>query len=557
MHSSFLRKAFLLGFLTLLCSPAAFAQEVLTIDSDEALVEVSFEPGQLVDLGCKIEPGQKAWVTLEAPLLYPGTVFARPSDEYCQERGSWLFPFSVNGALEENAGELFHAASAGGTRVHLGVNNLSGLGSVVVTTWKGQGPEALETIQRIVIAPAGSGEILESEKARDTAPDATPEELQELVEGNTAFALEFYRRLKDDEGNLFFSPYSISLALAMTYAGARGETEAGMAEALSFTLGQDRLHPAFNALGLLLESRGQGAQGSDGEGFRLNIANALWGQKDYGFLPELLDTLAVNYGAGMRLLDFVADPEGSRLRINGWVSDETEGKIENLIPQGFITALTRLVLTNAVYFNAAWAKPFEEEATVQGVFHGLDGGETDVPMMNQTERFPYAEGDGYQALELPYDGQELSMLLLLPREGAFRDFEGSLDPARLKAVVEDLGTTNVRLSLPKFEYEAGPLMLRQILSDMGMGVAFGGDADFSGMDGTRSLSIAEVIHKGFVSVDEAGTEAAAATAVVMELTSIPGAPVDVVFDRPFLFLIRDRETGAVLFLGRVASAGPR
>jgi serpin B len=385
-------------------------------------------------------------------------------------------------------------------------------------------------------------------------PDA---DLDELVEGNSAFAFALYRFLAEQQGdgNLFYSPYSISLALAMTYAGARGETEEQMADALHFTLPQDDLHPAFNALDQELAQRGEGAEGKDQadnpEGFRLNIANTIWGQKDYQFLDAFLDTLATNYGAGLRVLDFAGAPEASRVTINDWVSEETEGKIENLIPQGAIDPLTRLVLTNAIYFNAAWANPFQEEATQDGTFNLLDGSEVTVPMMRQTESFGYAKGEHYQAVELPYDGHELSMVILLPELGAFEAFEDSLDAEQVQATVETLEREQVALTMPKFEFDSD-FSLKNTLAAMGMPAAFSGGADFSGMTGGKDLFISDVLHKAFVSVDEEGTEAAAATAVVMKLSAVAEEPVPVTVDHPFMFLIRDIETGAILFVGRVA-----
>jgi serpin B len=398
----------------------------------------------------------------------------------------------------------------------------------------------------------GPGEAVASEKERVTSPNVPATDLSELVEGNSAFAFDLYRFLvkQQEDDNLFYSPYSISLALAMTYAGARGETEAQMADALHFTLSQDDLHPAFNVLDQELAQRGEGAEGKDPEGFRLNIANAIWGQKDYPFLDTFLDALAENYGAGLRVLDFAGAPEESRVAINDWVSEQTEGKIENLIPQGLIGPLTRLVLTNAIYFNAAWANPFEENATKEGPFTLLDGSEVTVPMMRQTESFGYTEGDDYQAVELPYDGREMSMVILLPETGAFETLEDSLELEQVQAIVENLEYGQVALTMPKFEFDSG-FNLKDALMAMGMLAAFSAEADFSGMTGDRALSIAEVIHKAFVSVDEEGTEAAAATAVVMVESAMPGQPVEVTIDHPFIFLIRDIETGAVLFVGRV------
>ncbi|MGQ9545661.1 MAG: serpin family protein [Dehalococcoidia bacterium] len=399
--------------------------------------------------------------------------------------------------------------------------------------------------------PAVAEEV-KSLSERIPSPHVSGTEVSLLVEGNNIFAFRLYQALKGQDGNLLYSPYSISLALAMTYAGARGETAEQMANTLQFLLQQERLHPAFNWLDIELASRGEGAQGKDGEGFRLNIVNAIWGQKDYSFLSEFLDVLAENYGAGLRILDFINETEKSRLTINHWVSDQTEGRIKDLIPQGAIDALTRLVLTNAIYFNAAWKYPFDENMTADGPFYLLDGEQVIVPMMKQTESFGYAEGEGYQAVELLYDGGELSMVILLPEADNFRAFEQELQAQDVSDIISNLQPTEVALTMPKFQFDSA-FRLKDTLSGMGMPLAFSGEADFSGMTGTPDLCIGDVIHKAFVSVDEAGTEAAAATAVIMKLTAMPGQPVEVTIDRPFMFLIRDIETGAILFVGRVSN----
>jgi len=399
------------------------------------------------------------------------------------------------------------------------------------------------------------GDVLQSDKERITSPDAASNEEALLVEGNSAFAFQLYQALKGKEGNLFYSPYSISMALAMTYAGARGQTAQQMADTLQFMLDQDSLHPAFNWLDAELAKRGEGAQGKDSEGFRLNIVNAIWGQKDYAFLPAFLDVLAENYGAGLRILDFINETEKSRVTINDWVSDQTEGRITDLIPHGAIDALTRLVLTNAIYFNAAWEHPFDEDITADGPFYLLDGRQVSVPMMKQTEWFGYTEGKGYQAVELLYDGDELSMVILLPEAGNFEAFEEGLQAQQVDTIINDLQSTGVTLTMPKFEFDS-EFSLKDTLEDMGMRDAFSpGDADFSGMTGNRDLFISAVIHKAFVSVDEAGTEAAAATAVVIKMSAAPGLPVEVTIDHPFIFLIRDIETDAILFVGRVLNPG--
>jgi serpin B len=236
--------------------------------------------------------------------------------------------------------------------------------------------------------------------------------------------------------------------------------------------------------------------------------------------------------------------------INDWVAEQTEDRIEDLIPPGVLGAATRLVLTNAIYFNAAWAQPFEASATQDEAFHLLDGGQVTVPMMHQTESFGYLAGDGYQAVELPYEGHELSMVILLPDEGGFEAFEAGLDAAQVEAILQETSDRQVALALPRFEFEA-QFSLADTLGAMGMPDAFSDQANFSGMTGTRDLFISAVIHKAFVAVDEEGTEAAAATAVVMVEGAMPAEPLEVRVDRPFLFLIRDIQTGTVLFLGRV------
>jgi serpin B len=395
-----------------------------------------------------------------------------------------------------------------------------------------------------------SAGLIESDKERIKSPDVSSSDEFTLVDGNTAFAFDLFQLLKDEEGNVFYSPYSISLALAMTYAGARGETSTQMADTLHFDLSQDNLHPAFNYLAMELDKRGEGTKGKDDEGFRLNIVNAIWGQKDFTFLPGFLDTLAENYGAGMRVLDFINDTEKARIMINDWVSKETEQRIQDLIPQGQLDAATRLVLTNAIYFNAAWQHQFGERLTSDGLFHLLNGQDVTVSMMQQTESFGYVKGEDYQAIELQYDGGELSMVILLPSPGQYNSFEEQLTAEKVNEIFSNLQYTQVYLTMPKFEFES-EFKMKDTLSAMGMPAAFSGGADFSGMTGARDLYIDQVIHKAFVSVDESGTEAAAATAVDMKLTSAPAEPVKVTIDHPFIFLIRDIETGTILFIGRV------
>lgn len=394
--------------------------------------------------------------------------------------------------------------------------------------------------------------VAASSRPRDRAPTTSPDDLQALAEGNTAFALDLYRLLAAEPGNVFFSPHSISVALAMTYAGARGDTADQMAQTLHFTLPPDRLHPAFNAYSLDLEARAEAV--SEGTPFELSVANSLWGQRGYAFLPEFLDLLAEHYGVGMRLVDFQADPEAARHAINQWASDETRERIRDLIPPGVIDDLTRLVLANAIYFKAAWMAPFDVGATAPAPFYRLDGTSLEVQMMRQEESFAYALGDGYRAVVLPYETGNVSMVILLPDEGRFESIEQSLGPAMLEEVMNGLSYGPVRLGLPRFQFESS-FNLGEALRALGMTDAFeAGRADFSGMDGTRDLYIQAVLHKAFVAVDEKGTEAAAATAVVVGIVSAPiDEPIEFTVDRPFIFLIRDDQTGNILFVGRVLS----
>ena len=367
---------------------------------------------------------------------------------------------------------------------------------------------------------------------------------------NSNFAFDLYRALSDGEANLFFSPFSISQVLAMAYAGARGETERQMADTLRYSLPQKSLHPAFHALDLALHSKG-----GTFSVFNLNIANAVWGQEGFEFHEDYLNTLAEHYGGEMRPLDFADASEESRVRINDWVAKETEDKIKDLIPRNAIDSLTRFVLTNAIYFNAKWRLPFNPADTKEQRFHLLDGKKVEVPMMTGRSTrgwFGYALGDGFQAVSIPYYTSGMSMLVLLPDNGKFEDFENSLTAGILDLVQKQWEERDVTLNMPRFEY-ASDFKLNETLAKMGMPDSFGDAADFSGIIDSEDLFISAVVHKAFVSVDEEGTEAAAATALVGMLLGArdPLEPITITFDRPFIFLIRDEPTGAILFLGRV------
>lgn len=399
--------------------------------------------------------------------------------------------------------------------------------------------------------PSHDGPSLEEAKsaASRLPPSAPADSVQKLTHDNAAFALDLLHAVGPDE-NFFYSPHSISIALAMTYAGAAGETKTEMKKALHFDQSDADLNAAFNSLDQALASRGKNAKGSDGQPFRLRISNAAWAQRDYTFLPTYLDVLAESYGAGIKLLDFVADSEGSRHTINDWVSVQTEGKIPELLQAGSVNGDTRLVLTNTVYFNASWATPFEPSATQDGTFTKLDQSTVTVPLMHGAIGDKWGEGAGWQAAEIDYDGGEVSMLAILPDAGTFESFEQGLDANKLDEIVAAMQSSyEVTVTLPRFEFRS-KLSLSDALAGLGMPTAFTPAADFSAMNGSGGLMIQDVIHEGFVKVNEAGTEAAAATAVTVGITSAP-EPKDFELTRPFLFVIRDRETGAAIFIGRV------
>jgi len=371
-----------------------------------------------------------------------------------------------------------------------------------------------------------------------------PNDVRELVRGNTAFALALYDQVRGEPGNLVLSPLSVSTALGMTYAGAAGETAAQMAEVLRFTLPAERAHMAFDELLAELD-------GTD-RPYELALANALWGQEGHGFLHGFLELTRLRYGAGLQEVDFRRDAQGARRAINAWVAERTRERIAELLAPGAVGVMTRLVLVNAIYFYGDWALEFDPDRTRREPFVLSVDETVEVPMMRQTETFPYAEFDQLQLLELPYEGEELSMVVLLPApDSDISELESELTAERLAEWMGALGRHDVRVHLPKFTVRK-TLGLSSVLSQMGMPLAFSQAADFSAMTGQRDLFVNEVVHEAFIEVDEKGTEAAAATAVIMGLTALPPLePAEFRADRPFLFLIRHRPTGSILFMGRV------
>jgi serpin B len=381
-------------------------------------------------------------------------------------------------------------------------------------------------------------------------PPASPTPDQAaVVQGNNAFAMDLYGKLRARGGNLFFSPESISTALAMAYAGARGNTAAQMGQALHFTLPPARLHTAMGALLKDLNA--------PHDSYQLHVADALWAEKDFSFKPDFLALMSTDYGAGFNPVDFKTAPEAARGTINRWVVEKTEGKIENLIPPGALTPATRLVLTNAIYFKGNWEAQFDKAATQLEDFHLTPAQTIKAPLMHRQGEFKYLNGGSFQALEIPYKSGELSMIVFLPNDvGGLPALEAQMTEANAGKWLSGMEPgRKVILTLPKFKMTR-EFELAETLGSMGMPLAFErAGADFSGMTGKSDLWISAVIHKAFVDVNEEGTEAAAATGVIMRNAMARRVePTPVIFraDHPFVFVIRDNRSGGILFMGRVS-----
>jgi serpin B len=398
---------------------------------------------------------------------------------------------------------------------------------------------------------AKPGCVLPSSKQRDLKPVVAEADRTAFGKSNAAFALDMEHQLKGMP-NTVFSPFSISTALAMTYAGARSTTEKAIAKALHFDLPQEKLHPAFDELLLTLDARAKQSDSFKGGGFRLHVANALWSQVGLGLAQSFSDLLYVNYGAPVRLADFAAAPKESETLINGWVSKQTEGLIPSLLKDN-VTPETQLVLVNALYFDAAWAYPFSKEQTKTEPFKPTTATSAMVPMMHRTVDTTYASSADWEAVEIPYAGVPTSMVVVMPKIGTVDAFQSSLDAPGLAAIVAGMTHKAVDLTLPQFKFGTR-VSLKKPLSDLGMAEAFGPSADLSGITGMpNGFLIQDVIHEAVIDVDEAGTKAAAATAVVVATAGagVDPEPAKIVVDHPFLFFITDRPTGAILFAGRV------
>jgi len=392
--------------------------------------------------------------------------------------------------------------------------------------------------------------IVLSTGARSSVAEIAKADLQAVVGGGNQFAFDLLTRLSEKDGNLFFSPYSIRTALAMTYAGARARTAEQMAAVLHFSLAQDQVPPAFASL---VGELNNSSKGPGGQLFELIVANALWAQKGFPFHKDFVDLLQADYGGELQRVDFTANPESIRQQINDWAAKQTKDKIKDLLPQGIVNQLTRLVLTNAIYFKSSWDHPFYDGLTKDEPFHVSGDKTTPVPMMRLQESFGYYEDSRLQAVSLPYGQGRLAMIVLLPRKvDGVVELTRDVKPAFSNAISR-LRSRPVNIMFPKFKLTA-QFSLRQALESMGMRDAFDDNAaDFSGMATAERLFIRAVIHKAFVDVDEKGTEAAAATAVTIGLAAMPVVqkPVSFVADHPFLFLIQHQQSKEILFVGRV------
>jgi serpin B len=368
-----------------------------------------------------------------------------------------------------------------------------------------------------------------------------------VVEGNNAFAVALYHQLSHQDGNLFFSPESISTALAMVYAGARGNSASEMASALHFTLPPEQLHPAMGAL-----LRDLNAAHSD---YQLSVANALWAQQGYTFLDQFLNLLKSDYDAGIQQVDFKSTPEAARSTINQWVEQKTQDKIKDLLAPGSLRADTRLVLTNAIYFKGNWQTQFDKTQTKSEDFYLSQTKSTAAPLMHREGSFGYFDGGTFQVLEIPYKSNALSLIVLLPKgHSGLPGLEASMTASNMQQWLSRVApVSKVIVTIPRFK-STQEFELSNALRAMGMPQAFGGGADFSGMTGKRDFAISAVIHKAFVDVNEEGTEAAAATAVTMRALAMraPGPPPPVFrANHPFIFLIRDNGSRSILFMGRM------
>ena len=403
----------------------------------------------------------------------------------------------------------------------------------------------MHRIKNVLIVAAVCGAMAICPLQAEAGAPVSPQ--KEIVKAGNDFAVRIFRQLTDEKGNLFFSPSSIHTALSMTLAGAKARTEQQMQKVLSFSTAAP--HKGYAKL---LKALAPGKRA----GYELRVANALWGQKDYPWLKDFLAATKDNYGAGLREVDYAAT-EAARKTINDWVEGRTDKKIKDLIPTGVLDSLTRLVLTNAIYFKGVWTTQFDKKATRSADFTTLGGKKIKSPLMHRRGRYGYMSDrkTGLQIASIPYKGGELSMVVLLPKSPEdLAALTATLRADHLAGWIAAMRKQEIDLFLPRFRMTSS-FRLKDVLVKMGIVDAFSRTAaDFSGMNGRKDLYISAVIHKAFVDVNEEGTEAAAATAVVVPTENIHITPVFRA-DRPFLFLIRHNPTGAILFMGRVTEPG--
>ncbi len=399
--------------------------------------------------------------------------------------------------------------------------------------------------------PVEEIEMLSGKVDYNPNPQYTPEQAASLAAANNQFAFDLYQQLKSGQGNLLYSPYSLFQALTMVYGGARGDTAAQIRDVLHYPLSDEELHRVSNALNLALSSMANDSNQND-SAFTLQIANALWAMQNGHIEESYLDLLSENYSAGMRTVDFAQSQEAANL-INRWAQENTNDKIKEIANPDMFNANTRLALTNAVYFKGAWRFPFMEADTQKQVFTLLNDDQVDVDMMKiSTEEFRALKNEQIQMVELNYANSSMVMDLIAPVDGNWDAFSQTLTAGLLDDYLEQLATHRVDLSLPKFKIETPEMDLINPMQDLGVVDLFGMAADLSGMTGDKSLLISTLVQKAFIDVNEAGTEAAAVTiAVAQEKGMISPEPITITFDSPFLFLIRDRETGAILFIGQL------
>ncbi len=409
-------------------------------------------------------------------------------------------------------------------------------------------------------------QVAKSDLQREENPAIGDDAKAKLVDGHNAFAFDMFDLIRQDEGagkNMFFSPTSMTIALSMAYAGARGSSATEMAAALHYTLPPEDLFASFNWLDQTLEGRDDfaferarseaemyGEKLPSRDDFRLHVVNSIWGERTMTFEQPFLDTLAVNYGAGVFLSDFKGNPDVERVRINDWVAEETLDRIQDLIPEGAIDGGTRSVLVNAIHLKMPWDKPFDKADDL--TFTRPDGTSVAAPAIMKSELWQYAEADGVQAVRIPLEGAQVELVVVAPPAGGLDAFEAGLTNESFQTLFDGMQIHQVNFRMPKVNFTTDSIQLRPKLETLGMSAPFSPEsADFSGITTDEPLFISDVIHKAMLGIDENGVEAAAATAVILAGSGMPPEPVDFHVDRPFFVAIVDAPTDTILFAGHI------